>query len=551
MVGRRFLFAIGATAFAAGFGAIPSANGVESCRFGWAYEGCAAIGMATSGSAGTFGSKAIRTTTLTEALKRAENLGGWEADECVCTGKVTAPQKTQHSTIASLANPKVDALIEAAGKGDLKRVKALVKGGLSVDARDDIGVTALMEAAYAGRVKVVKYLLQAGADPNVTDEAGTTPLAEALNRENRDVALALIEAGANVNIVDNEDRTPLSRAVEFADKRLLKAILKAGANPNTLYDYSHTALLLAATQNDLKMARLLVSAGADPNLPEHLYESSKPISVAANHGNWAMVELFLDAEVKPTQSGMKAAASEGERKLLNRMVTTSGGDHTDLVVALDAAARNGHLDVVKDLVKNGADMNAVVEVIWDKYGPTIIAAVEGGNRKLVAYLIDRGADVNARDPFYEYTVTSLAAVGGKRDIVKLLKSNAADLSEALSAVAFESHYGSTFSVPDRVEAASLLIDFGAPTEIALEWAITEKNFKLVRRWLPSLKNWGSKRGGKFVVSHIYERLVEFGDGIGDCPLVADVKERFRKATGYKPPRVYLGNLILSGGSKCG
>ncbi|MBX5496613.1 MAG: ankyrin repeat domain-containing protein, partial [Bryobacteraceae bacterium] len=68
-------------------------------------------------------------------------------------------------------------LHHAARAGDLEKVKALLREGAPVNARDSLGGTALHDAAWAGEREVVEALLDAGADVNAEHtEAGSTPL---------------------------------------------------------------------------------------------------------------------------------------------------------------------------------------------------------------------------------------------------------------------------------------------------------------------------------------------------------------------------------------
>jgi ankyrin repeat protein len=70
-----------------------------------------------------------------------------------------------------------DALVEAATKGDLAAVQALLAKGANVNARDNHGKTPLMVAAFQGHVSVVKSLLAKGADINAKDSLdGSTAL---------------------------------------------------------------------------------------------------------------------------------------------------------------------------------------------------------------------------------------------------------------------------------------------------------------------------------------------------------------------------------------
>jgi ankyrin repeat protein len=75
----------------------------------------------------------------------------------------------------------------AAGRGNLKALRLLLKKGADVNAKDRSGGTALMGAASRGRtvlgwtigkghLKVIEALLEKGADLNAQDDTGRTAL---------------------------------------------------------------------------------------------------------------------------------------------------------------------------------------------------------------------------------------------------------------------------------------------------------------------------------------------------------------------------------------
>lgn len=65
-------------------------------------------------------------------------------------------------------------LHNAAYKGQMPVVIALVEAGADVNARDRKGFTALHHASYKGHQEVVDYLLKKGADPSIRSVTGKT-----------------------------------------------------------------------------------------------------------------------------------------------------------------------------------------------------------------------------------------------------------------------------------------------------------------------------------------------------------------------------------------
>jgi len=81
-------------------------------------------------------------------------------------------------------------LLEAARKGDARRVRELLDRGADVNARDKRGFTPLHVAAVNDHVDVAKLLLEHGADIDARDKYGFTPLD--LARETGHVGVARV-----------------------------------------------------------------------------------------------------------------------------------------------------------------------------------------------------------------------------------------------------------------------------------------------------------------------------------------------------------------------
>src|SRR5439155_14933075 len=88
------------------------------------------------------------------------------------------------------------ALLEAAEQGHVERIKKLIRQGVDLGERDEMGETALMKAAHKGYINTVKLLLANGADVNAKNPFGETALSLATREGRAYIAELLRQAGA-------------------------------------------------------------------------------------------------------------------------------------------------------------------------------------------------------------------------------------------------------------------------------------------------------------------------------------------------------------------
>ncbi|KAK5991138.1 putative serine/threonine-protein kinase fhkC [Cladobotryum mycophilum] len=90
------------------------------------------------------------------------------------------------------------ALIRAADLGRTENVRALLKLGAAVNARDHMDETALQKAAGNGDESIVKVLLDGSAEVNLKTSSDWTPLMSAVSSGNIEVVRLLVQAGAHL-----------------------------------------------------------------------------------------------------------------------------------------------------------------------------------------------------------------------------------------------------------------------------------------------------------------------------------------------------------------
>lgn len=141
-----------------------------------------------------------------------------------------------------LGTPVRIRLIEAAKKGDLDAVRALVESGMSTEVKDDNGMGPLHWAAKNGHPEVAETLIDAGADVNAktVNAASVTPLHLACTSPafgTTQVVDVLIRKGADVDTGDRLGNRPLHAIVGGQDgdqtsvATKMQSIIDAGADP--------------------------------------------------------------------------------------------------------------------------------------------------------------------------------------------------------------------------------------------------------------------------------------------------------------------------------
>jgi ankyrin repeat protein len=237
----------------------------------------------------------------------------------------------------------------------------------------------------------------------------------------RDVERALT-TDANANAVNSEGATALMAATLFGDPRTVDLLLRHGADPNRTGPSGTTALMWAMP--DIEKVRVLLGRGADVNAKSETGRT--PLLVAASYPRTVgILRVLLDR-------GADLRAADG-----------AGAN------ALSLAARSADVEVVRFLVENGLDPNALAapakRVAFARYdlptteylisrglAPTpdlLITAATWQPTPLVVRWIQSGLDVNANNAAqYARTalLTAVTSEAASAETVKLLLERGAN-----------------------------------------------------------------------------------------------------------------------------
>ena len=304
-----------------------------------------------------------------------------------------------------------DGFIAATVAGNTKILDFLVKfTDADINALDRGGSTALITAVTMNSPEMVDKLIELGADVNVRSKGGSTALTfaamMAAEREGDSVPAGTINPRIIAALIKNgaEYGEAMYVAMKTESDDFADAVLDAGVDPNLLDDTGRT-MLMHSVMHGGGLMRTLLKHGADPNIPDKLGRTPLMIAVIDDETDPAVIDTLLEfgADINAhDQKGITAlmwavvSADKNPNVVMPALIRTGGlrakgWELWCAFLALYAAAkREIQLDRVRQLIRAGADVNAL-----DNSGMNaIMYALVQGDDTTADILSDAGATIN-------------------------------------------------------------------------------------------------------------------------------------------------------------
>jgi ankyrin repeat protein len=371
-------------------------------------------------------------------------------------------------------------LIEAISRDRIDLVSTLLGYNANINLPGVLSTSALSP----GSLPILDFLIKQGADIR---RFGGVALGIALANNNLPAAKLLLISGVDINSWIPDYGTPICIAAAGCNVQTVEYLVNAGAevDAGNHRKTSHTALLMALACKNWTTAKFLLQRGADARI-----NSSGKTLLEASLESWTnispeeeeMFEILLNRGAHINGPPKRRLCTDWNSALT--LLIERGAKERTIQLALDAgadvnqagsgfgsrtpiqvAASKGNLDMVKELLSRGADINAPAGIIYGRTALQAACCLNMPNLELVRFLLDNDADVNAQ-PGIKQGLTALqgAAIRGHIQVATLLLDRGArvngDVAEADGRAALDgaAEHG-------RLDMVQFLLNVGAQSEV--------------------------------------------------------------------------------------
>lgn len=273
--------------------------------------------------------------------------------------------------------------------------------------KDALGRSPLIYALQGEEKEMVRFLAQAGAKINGEKNCkpNLSPLVLASRNQDPEFSEILLAEGAKVNS-RIRGTSILHVAVIFNNEDVVRMLLDEGANVHAKDEAGRTPLHCASTQKcgTSKIALMLLDHGADPN--DQAFNKMTPLHMAVISKNTSVITVLvkkgasIHAKERTGYSSVRIALRSSSAEVLKALVSTdydftsacdwNSDGMTPLHFAAKRNGKKGHGTVVPFLINRGADVNAKCRL-----GTSPLHWVRSSEN--ARQLIEAGADIGTRD----------------------------------------------------------------------------------------------------------------------------------------------------------
>ncbi len=223
-------------------------------------------------------------------------------------------------------------LLNAAGDGNLARIKECLANGADIETKDgQFSTTALALAANQRYLEMITNLAngESSAKSERKQYNNDDKIALIVDLEKADLEAVESLVGDDDKTDDKDGATALMLASWSGHLRAVKFLIEKGANLEAKNNEGETALMWASSWGRLAVVRLLIERGANINAKNCNGETALMFAVSGGHLDIVRLLVANGADIADRDSKGRAvlelAKSDEVRRFLDRNVAKSGG----------------------------------------------------------------------------------------------------------------------------------------------------------------------------------------------------------------------------------
>ena len=254
---------------------------------------------------------------------------------------------------------------------DVKHIQLLINQGANVNHIFRFGITPLFLAIMTGHLDCVNVLIDHQVNIyQVSRSADWTPLMCAVHYNNEEIVLSLLRAMAIINQTDTiEHMNALMLAAKRGHSECLKILLEYGSPVNDQNHNDETALIKAAQNGHMKCLQLLIDYSASINVQDD-YGLTALMHAAIE--NVHCTKILIDAganleliDIWKSNALMRLLTADLSLDSTCALLLIRAGCPLNEVndsgdTALFIAVRDDNINVTKELIERGANVNQCV-----------------------------------------------------------------------------------------------------------------------------------------------------------------------------------------------
>ncbi|KAF3104373.1 hypothetical protein TWF102_003015 [Orbilia oligospora] len=292
------------------------------------------------------------------------------------------------------------AVLFAAKEGYEDIVRVLIESGADPEAKNHYGEAAILLAVREGHESIVRILIGISVNLEVKNDYDETPLFVAARKGHEAeggyeiIAELLIKSGASVEDKDKDGKTALMAAAGGGYETIAELLIKSGASVEDNDKDGETALWKALGCGKWGVSRMLIDRGADPKVKNKL---GKTLLSRLGYGG----------------------PRDDVRFLVETLINWEDEDNYQEIMLV--SAKYGYEDIIRLLIEKG-----VCSTAFDgRYGQQLLwNATLGDHAGIVGLLVDQGIDLDQYDEDYYETPLTFAVGRGYEGVVRALLERA-------------------------------------------------------------------------------------------------------------------------------